>query len=79
MTNAGKESSSYVTVSCLLQARNNPNEEWKTIDALLGNRRNVVNRKLSEPVEARYLQLLVVQPEQSPRSKDTRICELSVY
>lgn len=79
MTNAGKESSSYVTVSCLLQARNNPNEEWKTIDALLGNRRNVVNRKLSEPVEARYLRLLVVQPEQSPRSKDTRICELSVY
>ncbi len=79
MTNAGKESSSYVTVSCLLQARNNPNEERKTIDALLGNRRNVVNRKLSEPVEARYLRLLVVQPEQSPRSKDTRICELSVY
>lgn len=77
--NAGKESASYVTVSCLLQAKDNENDEWKTIDTVLGNKRNVVNKKLSTPVSARYLRLLVVQPEQSPRGKDTRIYELSVY
>ena len=79
MVNAGNESSSYITVSCLLQTRNNENEEWKTVDALLGNKRNAVNRKLSAPVDARYIRLLVVQPEQSPRGKDTRIYELNVY
>lgn len=79
LTNAGSENPSYVTVSCLLQARNDKSEEWKTIDSMIANKRNNVSKKLTAPVEARYLRLLVVQPEQSGGGKDTRIYELAVY
>ncbi len=79
LTNAGSENPSYVTVSCLLQARNDKSEDWKTIDALVGNKRNTVSKKLTAPVDARYLRLMVVQPEQSGGGKDTRIYEFAVY
>jgi len=76
---AGVENPSYITSTCLLQVRNNPADEWKTVDALLANKRNVVRRTLSEPAEARYLRLLVVQPEQSADGGATRIYEFAVY
>ena len=79
LVNAGNEDQSYVTTSCLLQARNNESEEWKTIDALLGNSSNVVKRRLEQPVDARYIRLLVVQPEQTSKGLDTRIYEFAVY
>lgn len=79
ITNAGSENPSYVTVSCLLQARNDKAEDWKTVDALVGNRRNTVSRSLTAPVDARYIRLMVVQPEQSAGGKDTRIYEFDVY
>ena len=66
-------------MSCLLQARNDKSEDWKTIDALVGNKRNTVSKKLTAPVDARYLRLMVVQPEQSGGGKDTRIYEFAVY
>ena len=77
--NAGDENPSYVTTSCLVQGRNDLSEEWTTFDALLGNRRNIVNRKLESPVSFRYLRLLVVQPEQSADGRAARIYEFSVY
>lgn len=79
LTNAGSENQSYVTATCLLQARNDKSEDWKTIDALVGNNKNVVRKKFTAPTEARYLRLLVVQPEQSAGGRDTRIYEFAVY
>ena len=79
ITNAAIESHNYVTTSCYLMGKVNADDEWKTIDYITGNKRNVVNRKLSTPVEVRYLRLLVTQPEQSAQSGVTRIYELSVY
>lgn len=79
LTNAGSENPSYVTVSCLLQARNDKSEDWKTIDTMVGNKRNTVSRKLTAPVDARYLRLMVVQPQQSAGGVDTRIYEFAVY
>lgn len=79
LLNAGKENPSYVTTSCLIQIRNDKTEDWRTIDALVGNKRNSVSKKLTEPIDARYLRLLVVQPEQSADGKDTRIYEFNVY
>lgn len=79
MTNAGVETSSYITSTCLLQARNRENEEWRTIDVCAGNTKNVVTRQLEKAEKVRYLRLLVVQPTQEPDSKTTRIYELAVY
>ena len=79
VTNGGIENPSYVTVSCLLQAKNDKSEDWKTIDSFVGNKRNVVNKKFPAPVDVRYLRLLVVQPDQSGGGKDTRIYEFGVY
>ncbi len=79
MTNAGVESSSYITSTCLLQARNRKDEDWRTIDVCAGNVRNMVTRQLEKTEKVRYLRLLVVQPTQEPDSKTTRIYEFAVY
>ena len=79
LLNAGTENPSYVTATCLLQARNDKGEDWKTIDSMVANKRNTVSKKLTAPVDARYLRLMVVQPEQSAGGKDTRIYEFAVY
>ena len=76
---AGSENPSYIFSTCLLKGRNSTDEEWHTIDAILANRRNTVQRTLTEPAKARYLRLEVVQPEQSPEGPATRIYEFSVY
>lgn len=78
LTNAGQENRSYVTTSCLLQGRNDKSEDWKTLDILSANRTNEITRTLDTPAEARYLRLLVVQPEQGAGGA-TRIYELAVY
>ena len=46
---------------------------------MVANKRNTVSKKLTAPVDARYLRLMVVQPEQSAGGKDTRIYEFAVY
>ena len=79
LLNAGNETPVYITVSCLLQARNDSNEEWKTIDHMVGNSKNSFKKRLTTPVEARYLRLLVVQPEQAGNEGNTRIYELGIY
>ncbi len=79
MVNAASENRSYITSSCLLQARNTPDEEWRTIDYFTGNSRNVVSKTLSSPAKARYLRLNVIHPVQTPDGRDTRIYEFAVY
>ena len=68
MVNAAQESYSYITGSCFLQGRNNPNEAWRTLDRSLGKTEKV-----------RYLRLLVTQPVQAANGKDTRIYEFAVF
>lgn len=79
LENAAIENPSLITSTCLLKGRNSVDEEWKTIDALLSNKRNLVSRRLNDPIEVRYLRLEVIQPEQSPEGPATRIYEFAVY
>ncbi|WP_455584831.1 glycoside hydrolase family 38 N-terminal domain-containing protein [Bacteroides sp.] len=79
LINAGEESHTYVTKGCFLQGKNSLNEEWKTLDRIDGNRRNVVIRQLAEPTKVRYIRLLVSNPTQDTEGRDTRICEFEVY
>lgn len=79
LTGAAAENPEYITSTCLLQTRNDLDEEWLTADAMLANKQNRVNRVLNNPVTARYVRLLVVQPEQTADGRATRICEFTVY
>mgnify|MGYP000573886947 CR=1 FL=1 len=65
LLNAGQESQSWITSDCFLQVKNAVNEEWKTVDGIFGNSGNEVSRNLSQPIEARYVRLLVTRPTQS--------------
>lgn len=78
LVNAGSESNSYITHTCFLQGRNNPTEEWKTIDELTGNRKNTVVRSF-KPTTVRYVRLLVTQSTQDSGAKAARIYEWEVY
>ena len=78
VVNAGSESASYITSDCMLQGRNSADEAWKTIDRVVANKANVIDRNISK-VSYRYLQLLVTRPEQSPSGNVTRIYEIEVY
>lgn len=79
MVNAASENLSYVTSSFLLQARNNKSEEWRTIDYVTGNKKNIINKEIGKIEKVRYLRLFVVQPVQAANGKDTRIYEFAVY
>lgn len=79
MVNAAQESYSYITSNCFLQGRNSPNEEWRTLDFVTGNKQNVINRMLGKTEKVRYLRLMVSQPVQAANGKDTRIYEFEVY
>ena len=78
LVNAGSEGSSFITSDCFLQGRNNPNEEWKTIDALIDNHKNTVIRQF-KPASYRYVRLLVTQSTQDNGLNAARIYELEVY
>lgn len=79
MVNAASENLSYVTCSLLLQARNDQGEEWRTIDYVTGNRKNIINKEIGKIEKVRYLRLFVVQPVQAANGKDTRIYEFAVF
>lgn len=78
LVNAGSEGSSVITRTCFLQGRNNTNEEWRTIDALTGNNKNVVVRSF-KPTSVRYIRLLVTESTQNNSLIAARIYELEVY
>lgn len=79
LLNAAAENHSYVTSACFLQGKSDRNGEWRTLDYVSGNSRNVLNRTLNKPEAVRYLRLLVTQPMQSSTGKDARIYEMEVY
>jgi len=79
MVNAAQESFSYITSGCFLQGRNSPDEAWRTLDFVTGNKQNVINRSLGKSEKVRYLRLLVTQPVQAGNGKDTRIYEFAIY
>lgn len=79
MINAARESYSYITSNCFLQAKNCPDEDWRTLDFVTSNKQNVINRSLGKAEKVRYLRLLVTQPVQAANGKDTRIYEFAVY
>ena len=79
MTGAAIENPAYITSTCLLQTRNSVDEDWRTADAMFANKKNTVRRMLKAPVTARYVRLLVVQPQQSSEGNATRIYEFLVY
>ncbi len=79
LVNAGQESHAYITNGCFLQGKNSLNEEWKTLDSIDGNTRNVVSREIGETPKIRYIRLLITRPTQSTGGKDTRIYEFEVY
>ncbi|MDE5940546.1 MAG: discoidin domain-containing protein, partial [Muribaculaceae bacterium] len=79
MVNAACEHRSYITSSCLLQGRNSPDEEWKTLDYYTGNARNIVAKNLPAPQTTRFIRLSVIHPMQSPDAVPARVYELEVY
>lgn len=79
LLNAAGENHSYVTSTCFLQGKSDKNGEWRTLDYVSGNSKNVLNRTLDKSENVRYLRLLVTQPTQSSTGKDARIYEMEVY
>lgn len=79
LLNAAGENHSYVTSTCFLQGKSDKNGEWRTLDYVSGNSKNVLNRTLDKSENVRYLRLLVTQPMQSSTGKDARIYEMEVY
>ena len=75
---AASESQSYVTKSFALQVRNAEDEPWRTVDEVAGNRDNETDRKLSEPVQARFVRLNITQGDQVD-TNISRIYEFGVY
>ena len=75
---AGLESLDYITKEYSLQVRMTPDEEWKTVDRVSDNTALETERLLQEPVQARYVRLLVTKPDQS-EGNTVRIYEFSVY
>ena len=75
---AASESQSYVTKAFALQVRNSEDEPWRTVDEVAGNRDNETDRKLSEPVQARFVRLNITQGDQVD-TNISRIYEFGVY
>lgn len=79
LLNAACENHSYVTSTCFLQGKNDKNGEWRTLDYVAGNSKNILKRTLNKPENVRYLRLLVTQPMQSVTAGVARIYEMEVY
>ncbi len=79
LLNAGKENQKWITSDCFLQVKNSAGEDWKTVDGIRGNASDVVTRSLAQPVQARYVRLLVTRPLQDKAGNATRIYEFAVY
>lgn len=79
LVSAGEEDPSYVTAGGYLLGRSSIEEDWHTIDAISGNRQNVVNRKLAKPETVRYVKLMLTSPTQDAGEMVSRIYEMEVY
>lgn len=79
MLNAGEEDPSYVTSACYILGRDSKDEDWHTIDAVAGNKRNLISRRLSSPAKARYVKLMLTAPTQESGVSTARIYEFGLY
>ena len=75
---AGVESQSYITKEYSLQVRSSLAEPWKTVDTVYENDEYQTDRRLKEPVQARYVRLDVTKADQNDGIK-VRIYEFAVY
>lgn len=75
---AGVESQSYITKEYSLQVRSSQTEPWKTVDTVYENDEYQTDRRLKEPVQARYVRLDVTKADQNDGIK-VRIYEFAVY
>jgi alpha-mannosidase len=78
LVNAGNESTSYITRSCLLEGRKTLNEGWKTLDSFDDNKSNVVER-MFDTQKVRYIRLLIKKPTQEVGEAPSRIYEFEIY
>ncbi len=78
LLNAGQETPAYITRACLLQGRNQPNEDWVTIDMFDGNRSDIVERHFA-PATVRYVRLFVTAPVQELNGNAARIYNFELY
>ena len=78
LLHAGAEMRDYITRAVLLQGRNTPTEEWRTLDMLDGNRQNETDRTFA-PQSVRYVRLYVVAPTQEINGLATRLYEFELW
>jgi alpha-mannosidase len=75
---AASESQSYVTKAFALKVRNSADEPWRTADEVSRNSENETDRRLPEPVQARFVRLSISQGDQVD-TNISRIYEFGVY
>ena len=75
---AAAEAPEYITDAFALKVRDSRNKAWKTVDEVTKNSDPETNRKLSAPVQARFVRLSVTRGTQSGENV-ARIYEFSVY
>ena len=75
---AASESQAYITKAFALKARNSDEEPWRTIDEVTGNTEPETDRKLTTPVQARYVRLSVTEGDQL-ETNIARIYEFRVF
>ena len=78
LLHAGAEMRDYITRAVLLQGRNTPTEEWRTLDMLDGNRLNETDRTFAPP-SVRDVRLYVVAPTQEINGLATRLYEFELW
>lgn len=79
MVNAAGEAPGFVTGAWLIQTRDNPSDDWRTVEIVTGNRDNIVTGRFSAPQTARYVRLYILQPMQESTGTTARIYEFALY
>ena len=79
LVNAGNEGKGLITSDCILQGKHCLEEDWKTLDKVVGNQKNVFLRNIKNSVQVRYIRLIITRPMQSIGGDILRINEMEVY
>ena len=75
---AASESDAYITKAFALKVRGTEDEPWQTVDTVTGNTAPDTDRKLLQPVTARYVRLSVTEGDQL-EANISRIYEFGVF
>ena len=79
MVNAANETPSYVSGAWLIQTRDNPADDWRTIEIVTGNTKNIATGRFATPQTARYVRLYILNPMQEPTGTTARIYDFALY